>query len=205
MSPAVGFYDDSGSCHGNAGATPLVLLPHVANMPTLRYDGTIGLGTMLLDNLGKFEHQTAAIAAVGAHEFGHILQFKYVNREIQEIVDSEDSVVRAELFADFVCGYYAGIRKLRQEEWPAVIQGLNQFHGGDHKFNRGHHGTPCERVGSVLDGFRVGSQGELPGKALADLALQYVKDLKLQLVYSENVCEQVDLDKASECFPKSGD
>ena len=64
------------------------------------------------------------------HEFGHLLQFKYVDQELRQIRDNEGSVVRIELFADFICGYHAGIRKLRQDDYPAVIQALNQFRAG---------------------------------------------------------------------------
>lgn len=189
LTPATAFYDDSASCNGNAGADPEALLPVVPNVP-LKYDGTIIIGTKLLSVLGQYQHQTAAIAAVCAHEFGHILQFKYVDKELREIVDAEDSVVRAELFADFICGYHAGIRKLRQDDYPAVIQALNQFKAGDYKFGRSHHGTPEERAQSVRAGFVVGSGGKIAPEAIAKLGLNYVKGLTLQAVHSEMFCEE---------------
>jgi hypothetical protein len=191
LTPATAFYDDSKTCNGNAGADPRPLLPTIPNLP-LKYDGTIVLGTKLLNMLGRYEHQTAAIAAVCAHEFGHILQFKYVDAELKRIRDAEDSVVRTELFADFICGYHAGIRKLRQEEYPAAIQALNQFRAGDQIHGSEHHGTPEERARSVGEGFIVGSAGRVSPETIARLGLQYVKSLTLQAVHAAPGCENVD-------------
>jgi len=127
--PHLGFYDDSKSCSGNAAADRRSLFPVVPNLP-FKVEGTIVLGTKLFNKLSQYKNQTAAIAAVCAHEFGHLLQFKYVDQELRQIRDNEGSVVRIELFADFICGYHAGIRKLRQDDYPAVIQALNQFRAG---------------------------------------------------------------------------
>jgi hypothetical protein len=191
LTPAVGLYDDSNTCNGNAGADPKPLFPAIPNLP-FKVDGTIVLGTKLLNILSMYEHQTAAVAAVCAHEFGHILQFKYLERELAEIRKADKSVVRIELFADFICGYHAGIRKLRQEEYPAVIQALNQFKAGDHIFGPSHHGTPEERARSVREGFQVGIGGRVLPEMIAKLGLQYVKGLTLEAVHAELGCEKVD-------------
>jgi hypothetical protein len=187
--PHLGFYDDSKSCSGNAAADRRSLFPVVPNLP-FKVEGTIVLGTKLFNKLSQYKNQTAAIAAVCAHEFGHLLQFKYVDQELRQIRDNEGSVVRIELFADFICGYHAGIRKLRQDDYPAVIQALNQFRAGDHIYGGEHHGTPEERGRSVQDGYRVGSDGVIPPEKIARIALEYVKGLTLEAVHSDPGCEQ---------------
>jgi hypothetical protein len=155
----------------------------------LKAEGTIVLGTKLLSELDQSDYQNVAIAAVCAHEFGHFLQFKYVDQELTQIRDAEGSVVRIELFGDFICGYYAGIRELRQKDWPAVIHALNQFRAGDHIFGGEHHGTPEERARSVEEGRRVGSKGEILPPKIARIALEYVKGLTLEAVHSDPGCE----------------
>jgi hypothetical protein len=192
LTPAIGYYDDTKTCSGNAAATPKALFPAVPKSP-FKVEGTIILGTKLLNTLSQYEHETAAIAAACAHEFGHILQFKYVSAELEDLEGADGRIVRSELFADFICGYHAGIRKLRQDEYPAAIQALNQFRAGDHMFDkRKHHGTPEERARSVFEGFKVGSAGRIVPEAIARLGLQYVRGLKLRDVDSETGCESVD-------------
>lgn len=191
--PTIAFYNDSSTCDGGAGADPRPLLPELPNMH-FKVEGTIVLGEKLLEKLKHYKYQTAAIAAVCAHEFGHILQFKFIDKEIKEIVAAEDSVVRAELFSDFICGYHAGIRKLKQDEYPAVIQALNQFRSGDHQFGRQHHGTPAERAQSVREGFSYGRQGEQPPETISRIGLEYVKNINLIRVSADPGCEQIDVD-----------
>jgi hypothetical protein len=172
---------------------PRLLLPADPNLPGT-FEGTIVLGTKLLSKLAKYEYQTAAIAAVCAHEFGHHLQFKYLDRELKQIRDADNSVVRVELFADFICGYHAGIRQLRQEDYPAVIQALNQFRSGDRIYGERHHGTPEERGRSVREGFQVGLGGRIPPAEIATLGLEYVKGLTLESVHADPGCEQINDD-----------
>jgi hypothetical protein len=189
----LGFYDDSKSCNGNAAADPRVLFPSIPNSP-LKPEGTVVFGTKLLGILEQSPYQTPAIAAVCAHEFGHLLQFKYVDQELKQIRDSEGSVVRIELFADFICGYHAGIRELRQDDYPAVIQALNQFRAGDHIFGGEHHGTPKERASSVEGGYQVGRGGVIRPEKIAKIALEYVKGLTLEAVHSDPGCKQTELE-----------
>jgi hypothetical protein len=193
VTPAIGFYDDSSTCNGNAAATPKDLFVAFPNMP-FKTEGTIILGTKLLEALSHYENETAAVAAACAHEFGHILQFKYVSAELKVLEGQDGRIVRSELFADFICGYHAGIRKLRQGEYAAAIAALHQFRAGDHMFDkRKHHGTPDERSASVFEGFKIGKVGAIPPHAVAKLGLQYVSDLKIKDVDYETGCENIDL------------
>jgi hypothetical protein len=187
-------FDDSASCHGNAAAVPETLLPFP--FPA-KFDGTIAIGNKLLASLHKYEFQMAAVSAICAHEFGHLLQFKYVDKELSKIVNDEDSSARAELFADFVCGYYAGFRRNLDHEWPAAVHALVQFRAGDYEFGRQHHGTPKERGKSVENGFMLGNSKRnelLPPGAVAELALNYVKGLTLEKVHSDDPCGGSDQD-----------
>lgn len=186
MTVNIGFYDDSTTCNGNALADRRLLFPLVPNVP--KPEGAILIGTKLFSNLSQSEHQTAKIAAVCAHEFGHLLQFKYADQELKRIRDADSSVVRVELFADFICGYHAGIRKMRQDDYPAVMQALNQFRAGDQVFGEEHHGTPEERGQSVREGFKLGSIGRIPPERLTKAALEYVQALTPKKVHSERFC-----------------
>jgi hypothetical protein len=187
INAVLGIYDDTRTCGGNAKAISKGFLV-AANAPNT-VEGTVAIGTKLLGKLKEFDNQTAAIAAVCSHEFGHLLQFKYLDAEINKITLEEGSVVRAELFADFICGYYAGVRKLRQDDYPAVIQALNQFRAGGRTFGPQHHGTSQERGQAVTAGIQVGSAPDIEPRALAEMALSYVKSLRLETGRPESACK----------------
>ncbi len=141
--------------------------------------GTVVFGTKCYAGLGN---QSAAIAAVYAHELGHILQNKFVSTQLFDLRNKDKSVVRAELHADFVCGYYAAFRKQKQPDWETVVQEITQFNFGDRNYaNPLHHGTPAERWAAVQAGLQFGSNG-MGAKAPAEVAnagLRYVTSLVL--------------------------
>ena len=116
-------------------------------------DGTVLFGQRLLKRLlATPESPDAAVAAVCAHEFGHILQFKLgLHRQVNE---GQRTVKRSELQADFFAGYFAGIRKRERRDFPAAIFALTQFNSGDNMINdREHHGTHEERGAAITRGF----------------------------------------------------
>src|SRR5262249_42051596 len=95
------------------------------------------------------------------------------------------SVVRVELYADFICGYFGAVQEAIQAgiqlRYPAAVQALNQFRSGDDLFeDYNHHGTPLERANAVQAGFTVGTNGMIPPSELVQLALDYVQKLKVQ-------------------------
>lgn len=116
-------------------------------------DGTVLLGRdLLFELLAELEHPDAAVAAICAHEFGHIVQFK--NRLV--LHRNQPTVKRTELHADFLAGYYAGIRKLSKPDFPAAVFATTQEKVGDYAFtNRNHHGRPEERAAAIVRGFEV--------------------------------------------------
>ncbi|MBA5639801.1 metalloprotease [Duganella sp. LX20W] len=143
--PSFAYYDDYDGL--NAYATPKVRLVNA--------DGTVLFGQRLLSRLmsGK-ESPEVAVAAVCAHEFGHILQFK---RGLDKVVGAgQRTVKRVELQADFFAGYFAGVRKLQRPNFPAAVFAMTQYHFGDNMVNDpGHHGTPEERGAAISKGFEI--------------------------------------------------
>ncbi|WP_287195341.1 metalloprotease [Mesorhizobium sp.] len=142
--PGFGYYDEKPG-ENNAYATPAVRLE--------RADGTVLFGTrMLQDLLQRHESPDAAVLAVCAHEYGHIVQYKYNLRD--RLLANQNTVRKLELNADYFAGYFAGVRKLENSNFPAAVFANTQHSFGD--FNtgsKGHHGTPNERAAAVVLGF----------------------------------------------------
>jgi len=142
--PGFCFYDDHDGA--NAFATTAVRMG--------RADGTVLFGKRYLAKcLSEKESPDAAVAAICAHEFGHIVQYKY--KLDAELKRGQATVKRAELNADFLAGYFAGVCKLRQPEYPAAVFATNRYARGDHSNDKQHHGTPEERAASVVLGFET--------------------------------------------------
>src|SRR5436190_9340278 len=102
------------------------------------------------------EHPEVGILTVCAHEFAHIVQFKYgIDKRLVPCRDC--SVKRLELHADFLAGYFAGRRKLERSDFPAAVFAKTQYNfGDDHYGSPTHHGTPKERGEAVVAGFSSG-------------------------------------------------
>jgi hypothetical protein len=154
--PGFSYYREFGS--PNAQATDEQLLD--------RTDGTVMFGLTLLQQLMQRERPDASIVAVCAHEYGHILSYK--NGMIRQLAPTRDEVFRAEQFADFMAGYYAGTRKLESPTFPAVVFATTQrFYGG------GDHGSGQQRGEAVQTGFLAGYQQRMTAVQAADAALQF--------------------------------
>jgi len=142
--PGFCFYDDHDGA--NAFATPAVRMG--------RTDGTVLFGKRyLVKCLSSRESPEAVVAATCAHEFGHIVQYKYKLAAV--LKRGQATVKRNELNADFFAGYFAGVCKLRQPEYPAAVFATNRYARGDHSNDKQHHGTPEERAASVVLGFET--------------------------------------------------
>ena len=103
--------------------------------------------------LRSIESPDACVAMICAHEFAHILQFK--RRLHERLIHGQHSVKRLELQADFLAGYFAGIRKLERPSFPAAVFATTALQFGDNFVNHySHHGTPTERASSVVLGFQ---------------------------------------------------
>jgi hypothetical protein len=185
LSVGVGFYNDmNDGPHGNAGA--LQSWPFVPQVGIPHPEGLLALGDKCLSIindgvLSKFS--SAARAAICAHELGHILQVKYVGPELNQLRIADHSVVRTELHADFVCGYYASVRQRVQSDYPAVISADTQFKFGDEDIaDPLHHGTPHERGAAVEAGYEFGLGARRNPAEVARAGLNYVKNAKLTTV-----------------------
>jgi hypothetical protein len=145
VSPAYGYYDDVEG--PNALATSVRRIRNT--------DGTVLFGKRLFLELIELpEHPDVGVAAVCAHEYAHILQHKLgINARLNA---GQATVKRQELHADFLAGYFAGIRRMDRPEFPAAVFAVRAFALGDNEFNsRDHHGTSEMRAGAVVRGFDV--------------------------------------------------
>jgi hypothetical protein len=165
--PAFAYYDDTGAL--NAKATPARWLS--------RADGTVIFGRNLLGRLLKVrEHPDVAIAAVVAHEFGHIAQFKYNLK--RTLLAGQNNVKRLELHADFLAGYFAGRRKLERPDFPAAVFATTQYSAGDYRIERmSHHGTPEERAGAIVKGFETAFRDRRSPSEALQIGVRYAQTL----------------------------
>lgn len=123
----------------NAFATPDAFFPNTG--------GTVLFGVQLLQQeLSASQFGTIALAAIMAHEWGHILQFAHGIRVPGK---------RMELSSDFMAGWWCGMKVLANTpvvDMQTVARSL--YAKGDYAFNDpAHHGTPPERVEQMALGF----------------------------------------------------
>jgi hypothetical protein len=165
--PGFAYYDDYDGA--NAYASEVARLKNA--------DGTVLFGTRLLKRLLALpESPDAAVAAVCAHEFGHILQYKQkLQRRVNE---GQTTIKRVELQADFFAGYFAGLRKLERPDFPAAVFALTQYNSGDAMINdQDHHGTPDERGAAISQGFETAYRKRLPLSEAIETSVAYVTRL----------------------------
>jgi hypothetical protein len=145
--PGFAYYDDYDG--KNAYATTAVRLN--------RADGTVLFGQGLLADLrASPDHPEIAVTAVCAHEFAHVFQYKH--NLMDGLLAGQSTVKRVELQADFLAGYFAGIRKKERPAYAAAVVAATQSKFGDDAIdNRGHHGTNQERGVAVVAGFKFGT------------------------------------------------
>ena len=156
--PSFSFYDEASDPNAKAMKRDII-----ANQS----DGTVLLGTTLLQDLMKLPvFADAAIVAVCAHEYGHILS--YANNTIAQLRPKGATVYRAEQFADFMSGYYAGVRKTDVPDFPAVM-----FADSTKRYGGGEHGTGEQRAEAVVEGFKRGYIAKDKPVAAAQRALDF--------------------------------
>ena len=156
--PGFGFVDDSGA--PNAYATNQTLVRGTW--------GTVCFGRSLFrDLMDRYADKGLAVMAVAAHEFGHIAQFRSgVDRQL---LRNQPTVKRVELHADFLSGYFLGVRKRQQPSISVWAAGHTLYQIGDYEFHDpNHHGTPDQRVAAAEAGFRQGhDEGAEYGQAFS--------------------------------------
>ncbi|MCC6891063.1 MAG: metalloprotease [Hyphomicrobiales bacterium] len=140
-------------------------------------DGAVLVGKRLFMRLmGLNEHPDVALTAICAHEFAHILQFKTgISRRLRA---GQPTVKRLELHADYLAGYYAGIRKLQRPQYPAAVFAATQHAFGDNRSdNPDHHGTHDERAAAVVRGFEVAYRERRRFSEAVQIGISYVSAL----------------------------
>jgi putative neutral zinc metallopeptidase len=165
--PGFAYYDDYD--RRNAYATRRIRLN--------RADGTVLLGQRLLKRLmAGSDHPDVGVAAVCAHEFGHILQYKHgLDRKVKA---GQETVRRVELQADFFAGYFAGRRKLEHPSFPAAVFAMTQYNMGDDMIHHpNHHGTPDERAAAIVRGFEVALREQRSLAESIEISVAYVMAL----------------------------
>lgn len=123
--------------------------------------GTVLFGIQLLrQELAASPFGTIALAAIMAHEWGHILQFA---NGIQ--VPGK----RMELSGDFMAGWWCGMKVLAGTAAVDMFTVADSLYGkGDYAFNSPqHHGTPKERVQAMQGGYRAATREGVTGSRRA--------------------------------------
>lgn len=142
-----------------------------------RADGSVLFGKRLFIRLmGLQEHPDVALTAVCAHEFAHIYQFK--TGIAQRLRAGQPTVKRMELHADYLAGYFAGVRKLQRPSYPAAVFATTQHSIGDNRVDHPeHHGTPDERAGAVVRGYEVAYRERRGFADAVQIGINYVSTL----------------------------
>ena len=98
-----------------------------------------------------------SVMATMAHEFAHIAQFR--SGAVDHLANAHATAKYVELHADFLLGYYLGVRKRQEPSVSLWASGQSLFEIGDYKFNDPrHHGTPQERTSAAEAGFELGQE-----------------------------------------------
>jgi hypothetical protein len=167
--PAFGFFDD--------WERPDALATKATRGGTRKH-GTVLFGRrMLQKTMAEISNPVVAVTAICAHEYGHIVQFQ--QRNFQEtLLAGQRTVKRVELHADFLAGYYAGSRWLRNNNYEAVVFATKLESLGDNDVDKlDHHGTPEERGRVVVRGFLAAKDERLGLNDAIRAGQQYVMTL----------------------------
>lgn len=138
VSPGFAFYDDG--LISNSGASKVSLFEGSK--------GTVLFGLNLLKDLLSRKQGDAAVVAVCAHEFAHIVA--YDTDLYSQLVPDQTKPFRGEQHADYLAGFFAGQRKLIHSNYPAIVflRTLRSLAGGG-------HGSEDQRAEAVWEGFQA--------------------------------------------------
>ncbi|MEC7264585.1 MAG: hypothetical protein VXW38_12665 [Bacteroidota bacterium] len=110
---------------------------------------------------------------VVAHEAAHLLQFNFLDTEIQQIPDAAPELI--ELNADFGAGFYFGFFTThRIRKGGTVLSIMERFREATHEISQlinlwgdtqfyqlNHHGTGSERIHAFMEGYNYFIENEL--------------------------------------------
>jgi len=140
--PQVGFYDDGDQPNALAISFPKDGRQHYA----------VVFGKNYFRRMFAYDPSGITFLQTAAHEFAHVWMFK--SGRLDELLSNQPTVLRAELHADFMSGYYLGLRKLDHPDTSFRAAGLKRWESGDilHQ-DPHHHGTPAQRLEAAEAGF----------------------------------------------------
>lgn len=164
--PQVGFYDDGK--HPNA----IAIWYEEAGERTY----AVVFGKNYFTKLLTYDPSGITFLQTAAHEFAHVWMYK--TGQLDSLLENQPTVKRAELHADYLAGYYLGLRKRDNPQASFRSAGMKRWESGDTYFdNQHHHGTPKQRLAAAEEGFRMGYLvGAKPDVAL-EAATRFVKTI----------------------------
>jgi hypothetical protein len=122
----------------------------------LSFDGSVYLGISLIAEELKAENGLASVNGIMAHEFAHILQEK-LNCTLEGS--------KRELHADFLAGFYMGQRGTYTNAEISAF-GMSIYSKGEGEiWSPSHHGTPQQRLQSLLAGYHTSTLTDSPSDA----------------------------------------
>ena len=161
--PKVGFYDDSDA--PNAMAMRYV----VAGV----HEFAVVFGRTYFKTLMAYDPSGITLLQTAAHEFAHV--WVYQRGLFKTIRGGQPTVKRVELHADFLSGYYLGVRKRDNPDASFWAAGMRRWQSGDEQFrNEHHHGTPDDRLAAAEAGFKLGFLENRSAGEAFDAATRYV-------------------------------
>lgn len=148
--PGCAFFDDEDQ--------PNAMALTANEVPRTR--GTVLFGQSLFQEAMGSDDDGMSVMAVFAHEFGHIAQFNTgMHNRLSAGYPTQKLV---ELHADFLAGYYLGLRKSEHPDLRLWSAGALIHHLGDNNFTApNHHGTPQERTAAIEAGHQLGRGGQV--------------------------------------------
>ena len=143
--PKVGFYED--------GAEPNAVAMRYRVGEAFEY--AVVFGRNYFTRLYSYDPSGVTILQTAAHEFAHV--WLYQSGAFEEVHGGQPTVKRVELHADFLSGYYLGVRKRDNPDASLWAAGIRRWQSGDNDLrNLHHHGTPDERLAAAEAGFKLG-------------------------------------------------
>ena len=175
VNPAFGFYDPSKFPYDERNDDSLRLNAWAVQRDTdiLGTRGTVGFAWDLFQQELKYDSTGTSLMAIVAHEFGHILQF--YRRHFAKL--NVGVPLKSETNADFLSGYFLGLRGRQLRSWrfePAgqyFIRAGRQTEGNPNR----DHGNIQERLDAAEAGFRTGLLENKPLDDAVRAGLEYVQ------------------------------
>lgn len=109
-------------------------------------EGEIWLGLNLMSQLFKKTHGIERLKAIFAHEYAHALQKRWGFAGYGKY---------PELHADFLAGYYTGVKGAVSSDLLDAFVKEFYSQGDTYFFSAGHHGTGTERGCAFIEGYKI--------------------------------------------------